>query len=103
MEPASDSQPLASQRAEPLEFVVTEPFWIQGRGLVLVGLLHAGTLRRGDVVMIFRPDGQSRPTTVRGIESICRTLDSPVSDEIAFLTDSPADGFVVPESRGRSA
>jgi GTPase len=68
LNPTVTSNPLYLGKNDPVEFDLHEHFSVAGVGLVVSGVMRAGTVKSGQV-LLFGPDknNQYRPVTVRGI------------------------------------
>ncbi len=65
--------------------IVEDVFSIRGRGTVVTGKIDAGTLRKGDEVLLRRTAGDKR-VVVAGIESFRKTLDrANAGDNVGIL------------------
>ncbi|HLY24711.1 MAG TPA: EF-Tu/IF-2/RF-3 family GTPase [Aggregatilineales bacterium] len=79
MKPSSDHH-------EPFRMTIMDTFPIRGRGIVVLGKVESGTLRKGDTIVI---SGKNRSAITTKVSAIEGTPNMPIEDIIVYLTRQP--------------
>ncbi len=68
------------------QMIVDDVFYIAGRGMVVTGVIKAGSIRTGDKIIIVSSTGERKETSVAGIEIFRKILDrAEAGDKVGIL------------------